>query len=440
MPITAPSPHETLYPPQHEVDSARLGEMARESFAGSIESMGPDDIFVINPDEYNLLVSMGTEEAGELPDGIYLMDETVKEKLGQKGIGFDSINRAVISGFQASMADPDLSDKLKVGRHQSKHDVFFCSVDLEGSALNGNEQAGHILVAIKPHFENPEKLNKPYLEIGNLAILQELEMPGVYTPIGLVQKDGIRFVMTELKPGVRTLDDHNWLKSAGQLPSSDSEREVVRERDTALIRRVFGLLGTLHAQGIFHGDAQKKNIGWANILTAKKDAEIENVYPRVEKIEDLPGIKLTILDVENSKVFHREDGKDFGPEYYSQVSGLGVKDVVMFFESLSKNIRFPVPGVVGNSRKELLSPDEKKRLISEFVEENYINAYTDAFNNQRAKLLGEGEDDHSLGKKMHDNIVNGLDPYTIPKGYNKRRRVISGLNGHQVSHQPALRS
>ena len=406
----------------------------RETVVGAAEQVGRNDIYVINPDEYNLLAGMSAEDAQDMPDGLYLVDDTLRDRLSSAGIDYDDLSRSVmdnirLTNIRAVNEKGEDGEPLKVGRHRSKHEVFFGSLYLGGPAIDGSEYGGHILVAIKPHAENPQKLSKPYREIGNLALMQDLQMPGIYKPLGLVQRGGVRYVLTEQKPGVRTLDDHNWMKTGDAMPLTSEDREAVRERDTALISRMFGLLGTLHAQGIFHGDAQKKNTGWA---AKHHEAPVERELASVSalsKAEDLLQIDMTIVDVENSRIFNRESDGDFGDEYYQRLPELALKDLTMFFESLTKNARFPRPGFDGDKRVHKYSKEEEQQIIEDYVDYHYVSAYMQAFTRQRQKIVGVREGDEQLAGDLHQDIMRALHKYTRPRTKKRHSKEQPAPNG-----------
>jgi len=365
-------------------------------FDSSMEQLGQGDIYVINPDEYTELIGLSHESARELPDGLYVVDETIRDRLNAAGMDYGALSRAVISGIRGSANLAEIGDQLKLGRQNSKHKVFFGSLQIQGAGNGDN--TSNVLMAIKPHYEHGSLSAKPYKELGNLALLQSLGLEGIYKPIGVLQSGDLKFVLTELRPGIRTLDEHQWLgkralrQARGKL--TPGELADIHERDVALVGKFFELLGTLHAQGIFHGDAQMKNIGWTPLrLDASKEKDTNQ--PMLHAVRDLAGIEMTIVDLENAILFARQNG-DFSREYYDQLLELASKDLTQFLGSITKKVRVSLASWRGQQNDD-----------AEFVAEHFIAPYISAFTRQRMTLFN--------GEKPSGELIEALTNHVTQK-------------------------
>ncbi|MCB0386123.1 MAG: hypothetical protein KDD43_12080, partial [Bdellovibrionales bacterium] len=241
-----------------------------------METVGQNDIFIVDAGEFASLVDVEKDEAGELPNGLYLIGDTALDRVQAAGVDSDKLTRAVlegVSGFASSIEDhPDdpealQAEQVSVSRVYSAHHVFLGSMKLELAGRPIDEPG--IMIMVKPHIENGGASQKPFRELGNLGLMQDMEMPGVYRPVGILKSDKVKYVMTEFRPGVTTLSDRHWYGKRGtgtqRRKMTYEEQTASREEDAEVVVASCEMLGEIHAQGIFHGDAQAKNIGWARM-------------------------------------------------------------------------------------------------------------------------------------------------------------------------------
>jgi hypothetical protein len=368
-----------------------------EHFSGALESIGPNNITVINPEEYSMLASLTDEQARELPDGLYVIDETVRDRMTAAGVDYNHLNKAILDSLVPGEISEGDADRLKLTRQNSAHHVFFGAVRIQG------EKAGPLnaLVAVKPHIETEKgAAGKPFRELGNLALLQGMGHEGIYKPLGIVRSKESNFVVTEAKSGVKTLDNHRWygdtnLFTERRKALTHQQLESLHGRDVEVIARVFELFGTVHAAGIFHGDAQMKNIGWTRERVASSPDRRASIGDDSSGVED---VNFTLIDLENAHIFSASE-EDFGEDYYSLLAELAADDITKFMGSVPKNSRKPN----GLSRK--------KASGEEGYNELFVELYLDAFFQHRGTVMGrnqESEDEQALRNSLRVSLLSQL--------------------------------
>jgi hypothetical protein len=357
------------------------------------EAMGrlsPDDVYVINPDEYAAVADVSNEDARDLPDGLYVVGQTARERLGTAGVTYDLLNKAALSALKGEPLDEESRAVLGIGRQNSAHHVFAGAVRM----VSAEGLASNFPVMIKTHVEGARNPHKPFKELGNMAMLQSVGQPGIYKPVALLQSEGLRFVVTEFRSGVRTLDDRAWY---GKQPKGRriNWTPETQEHEVELLSRAFSLLGSLHAQGIFHLDAQPKNIGWT-ILGF--DSQREEQSERGVRMDSLDDIQMTIVDMENARVFRREtDSGDFPQAYYAELPDLATKDVQDLFRNLPKFVRMSREGRRDSNH------DEEPFIMARFV-----GPYVQGFLEARAKEVGPEAYDEELAPILTTYLVQSL--------------------------------
>jgi hypothetical protein len=365
-----------------------------DEFDTAMEQIHRSQIFVVKPDEYGEMARLSHQSARELPDGVYLVDETVREILEENGWDYESLTREIIHNVSGSTDQP-ATEKLNLGRQNSAHKVFFGNVILH-EGWQDPVEAQESLVAVKMHVEKGNFEGafsaKPFHELANLAMLQHFGVEGAYRPVGLVQSGDKKFVLTEVKPGVRTLDDHKWFGKNGngaEYQTMDlTELQDLHARDVELAGRVFAMFGAMHASGVFHGDAQAKNIGWV----VKRPSEASQGRTALEDQSALSEIEMTLVDMENGIIFSRT-GEDFIDEYYQGLTGLSEDDLTHFFASIPIKVRIPFDrGRINNTRR------------MEFLERNFLDRYMESFVRQRNLMFGENNTENQ-------DLANGLRAY-----------------------------
>lgn len=164
-------------------------------------------------------------------DGVYLTPVA---------IGLDTETpkeRPAITGF-------DFLPGIQLGAGDSHHGVLFGVV----SITDASGGSAHCDVAIKS-FETggyAEREHDAYLEVARRGL-------NTFTPIALAKDGEQTYLITEVMPNVETLDNVDWMAVPGD---GRYEAEIVPE-----LAFIADQLALMHSKGVFHDDAQPKNIG-----------------------------------------------------------------------------------------------------------------------------------------------------------------------------------
>lgn len=182
-------------------------------------------------DNLEMMLERGTTVMGYHPDvrrgseGIYMCDVLPETALG---LEFQYIHQV---------------EQLGMGASDTHHEVRFATVKY--SKPTGEDV--EVLVGVK-HFDDA-------LEnaIGECNALLEVQKRGfdALAPVAIVKEsETSAYLITLFRPDVRSLDNAEWAIRPGERGF-----QTVTEN----LRFIADSLGSLHASGIFHGDAQPKN-------------------------------------------------------------------------------------------------------------------------------------------------------------------------------------
>ncbi len=168
-------------------------------------------------------------------DGIYLTNVLEAEN---RDIRINTLHEATIE--EINKISPKTSLELETA--DSRHIVSFAEVGY--TTTHGQEES--IMVAVKYYDDEIESAG---IECQSLL---DSHARGFDTlaPIAIVRDDNDAYLITLLRPDIRSLDNANWAVLPGE-PGFDALKD-----NLSFVARS---LASLHAKGIFHGDAQVKN-------------------------------------------------------------------------------------------------------------------------------------------------------------------------------------
>lgn len=137
-------------------------------------------------------------------------------------------------------------------------------------------------VAVKPCEKKPEKA---YLDWANNSMIGCRGLKN-FDPVGFIINGQNTFSITELEPGIETLDNWNWQ----EVLKDKNDPAYEEQRD--LLGQIGVMLAELHKDNIMHGDTQFKNIAidiagdaffidWEGATLMREDS------PRQDKIEKM---------------------------------------------------------------------------------------------------------------------------------------------------------
>lgn len=144
--------------------------------------------------------------------------------------------------------EPQLN--LAIGAADSAHGVFFGVLNftpIDEDVYDGDE--GGLAVAVKEYESRPKKV---YNEYYYLNLLYERGF-NTLRPLALVRGPNSNYLITMYDPSYATLDNFRWALYSG---TEEYESEAAPR-----LEKVAAGLAELHAEGIFHGDCQVKNLG-----------------------------------------------------------------------------------------------------------------------------------------------------------------------------------
>ena len=166
-------------------------------------------------------------------DGVYLAADTVTDEGGAEAPRFVGV---------------EFTPGARLGAADSQHEVTFGTLSVEA-----NEQLSQVAVAIKPFQGDTE------LAVHEYTALQAAQQRGLdtYRPLGVVKDGETAYLVTEYRPEIETLDNHDWT-----VPYADTQRyeAVVRPN----LHFVANTMASMHTKGVFHGDAQPKNFAMSD--------------------------------------------------------------------------------------------------------------------------------------------------------------------------------
>lgn len=191
--------------------------------------------------------------------GFQLVSETIfeVENPGSKPINkiaVSNVEKQMLYGGNTFYISPEYSwlaeehiDGFSVLRtakaETSAHGVFF------GVLQNKTTEKG-LPVAIKPCAKKP---SKAYIDWANNSLIARTKRRH-FSPVGFLIHGDINYSITELEPGVETLDNTDW--TSVLQDTTDSSYDGQRR----LLSSVGKTLAELHTDNIYHGDTQFKNI------------------------------------------------------------------------------------------------------------------------------------------------------------------------------------
>ncbi|HSH55436.1 MAG TPA: hypothetical protein VK983_01260 [Candidatus Limnocylindrales bacterium] len=162
--------------------------------------------------------------------GIYLSDE-VQMVLGEDACAVESFSFIP-------------KDYLKLGRDNSRRQVFFGQLDIEAE---GEVQS--IDVAVKPFV--PQDFHHATHEVGMLQYIDKKNLPTLDV-LGIVMvpqgETPWSYAVTRFESKLATLENLNW-------------RQMDESERWAQLRPAIDTMAALHAEAIFHGDYEFKNVG-----------------------------------------------------------------------------------------------------------------------------------------------------------------------------------
>ena len=162
-------------------------------------------------------------------NGIYISPSVMTPELGEHGL--EVVNVEMLPGAQLGTGD-------------SHHEVAFGK-----AAVQVGDAVVTTGVAIKPFTTESERAGH---EHDQLVRARELGFD-TFVPLAVARDGEVTYLITELRSEIESRDNVNWT-----ISPADTERyeaEVVPE-----LAFMADSMAQMHAKGVFHGDAQAKNI------------------------------------------------------------------------------------------------------------------------------------------------------------------------------------